>query len=45
MLNFKFSDELKQKNPDITYTNLNDDITFYGRTGTECWISEYRLNA
>ncbi|CAK5078779.1 unnamed protein product [Meloidogyne enterolobii] len=38
-------DELKQKNPDITYTNLNDDITFYGRTGTECWISEYRLNA
>ncbi|KAL7070330.1 hypothetical protein ACQ4LE_010494 [Meloidogyne hapla] len=39
------SDELKQKNPDIKYSDLNDEITFYGREGTECWISEYRVNA
>jgi eukaryotic translation initiation factor 2C len=39
------SDELKQRNPDIKYSDLNDEITFYGRDGTGCWISEYRVNA
>jgi hypothetical protein len=42
---FVFSDELKTTNPRIGYTELNQKLTYYGETGAECWIAEYRINA
>lgn len=43
--NQNFSDELKRENPHVQMQHLNERVSFYDQSGTECWIAEYRVNA
>jgi hypothetical protein len=36
---------LKAENPNLGMSQLNEKVSFYDRTGQECWIAEYRVNA